>query len=352
MSSISTIPLWGQAYELTVTYATATGEPQYATLTSSAWEPEALRMTFEVEQNFTQDPFWYADITVYNLNSQEAQNALANATWVTLKAGFQYGPSKYGTIWDGPILQVLYDRQNVVDQRITFHCQANPLLLDQIVNVPMGQGTSQLQLVQRMVQQTNAPPMGVNYGNVSQKASDLLSVNRYPRGRGVFGKVGKFIAQLADSNFMQSFTDGYKAYISEVDNGKRTPDLLYAPLPPPDTPVTISPGVAVTQSIIGTPQQTLQGCNFSVLLDPRLVIKMPPLLVRLERTIINQVAIRIPGLPPSPLSADLTFFVSQVRHFGDTRGNDWQTDVVGFTTTYAQNLPFGLYTPNSAGGGA
>jgi hypothetical protein len=42
--------------------------------------------------------------------------------------------------------------------------------------------------------------------------------------------------------------------------------------------------------------------------------------------------------PASILSADLSFFVSQVRHVGDSRGNDWHTEVVGWSTGYAEKL--------------
>src|SRR5580693_1286360 len=110
-SLVSNIPLWGQAYKLSVKYVTGTDDQtQVEVLTCDAWEPEALRITFEVQQSTVSNPWWFADISVYNLNTQTIQNALLNAVWVTLEAGFQYGPSKSSIIWDGPVLQTLLDR--------------------------------------------------------------------------------------------------------------------------------------------------------------------------------------------------------------------------------------------------
>jgi hypothetical protein len=351
-STTSSMPLWGQAWELTVTYATESGDPDVQTIGSSDWEPESLRITFDVLQAMNTDPFWYADISIYNMNDQAVQNTLLNATWATLKAGFQVGSNLYTTIWDGPVFQSLFTRENVVDQKVTLHCVANPLIMSSIVNFNIGPA-SQAQLAARLASEVSLPPLTPGQGTMSQLAYDRMSAKQYPRGRTVYGKVGRYIAQLADDNFMQSWRDGQQVYVSEVSKSDTTPDLIYSPpIPPGYTAQQLGLPNNTTTSIIGTPRQIQQGVIFTVLLDPRLVVKLPPLVVQLTRT---QVALlqRTPSINdslPTVLDANLKFFVAQVRHTGDTRGNDWQTEITGYSTTYADNLLNGIFAPNSLGG--
>ena len=345
MSAQSGMTLWGQAWELNITYATADGGADTVIVTSNAWDPEALRMTFEVLQAFNSAPLWYADINIYNLDDQTAQNLVVNATWATLKAGFQFGPQLSSVIWDGPVFQVIYTRENVVDQKLTLHCVALPGGSDMIVNFSMGQFSSQQQLVQRMIQETNLPPINPSSGTQGQTAYQRMLVTQYPRGNTVFGKVNKFLGQLADSNLVQTWNDGKQTYISEVDNGNRTPNYVYSPpFPPGSTGNVVGLPPNTNQSIIGTPEQIQQGVIFTVLLDPRLKVQLPPLLVQLVRTNITQLE-RTPN-PNNPLpttltgpdSTNLLFFVAQVRHTGDTRGNEWQTEVTGWSAAYGQTL--------------
>ena len=345
-SATSNISLWGQAWELVVTYANASSATDL-TLTSNSWEPEALRMTFEVTQSTLPSQFWYADIKIYNLDDASIQNILSGATWVTLKAGFQTSPGLYARIWSGPVMQAIYTRDaNVVDDVVMLRCIAGPsYFTSAVANIATGPGSSQAQIIQRLAQQVG---FSISFG---QQAQTALSAVTYPRGRGVFGKPMKYIAQLSDSHFMTAWQDGQQAYVSEIGNPDLTPDLTYMPPPGPGASSAQQPSLdaGVTQSIIGTPQQIPQGVIFNVLLDPRLQVQLPPLVVQLKNTLISQLA-TLPGQGLiAPLSKNLTFFVAQVRHTGDTRGNDWQTEVTGYSTAYADNLLNGIF---AAGGGS
>lgn len=346
--------MWGQAYKLTVRYATPDGAGQSTVLSCNTWEPEALRITFDVLQSTIPSPWWFADISVYNMTLENIQNALLNATWVTLEAGFQSGPNLSTIIWDGPVLQTLYDQENVVDRRITFHCVANPVAMDSIVSFAMGPFSSQAQLVAQMASAIELPAMTYSNGTVGPKAAQLMSAKQYPRGNTVFGKVGKYLVQVANDQFLNTFRDGSKAYISEMSRSDTTPDLTYSPPFPPGAAAPNTSG-SVTYSIIGVPRQIPQGVIFTVLLDPRLKVRLPPMVVQLQRTLISQLQVSIGGGANAPLSAgspssaNLKLFVSQVRHTGDSRGNDWQTEVTGVSTTYADSMLDGLFSGNSGG---
>lgn len=347
--AVSNTPLWGQAWKLVVTSTSTNGNSTMTTISGLTWEPEPLRITFDVLQSMTQVP-WYADISVYNLNDTTIQNLLLTATWVTLSAGFMIGPNIQSVIWDGPVLQTLYTREEVVDQKITLHCIGgpSPLALDNIVSFSMGRGTNQTLLLSTMAQETGQVPVSQAQGTLGPVASQRLAATQYPRGNTIFGRSSEIVSQVASSNFVQSWHDGKQTFISEINSGVvGQPSLVYAPpYPPGSIPATQDLPPGTTQSIIGTPQQWPQGVLFTVLLDPRLKVGLPPQLVQLVRLkTVSQLTLTQGGDPPSPLSANLLFYVSQVRHVGDSRGNDWQTEVTGFTADYAQALALQLAIP-------
>lgn len=350
--SRSTIPFFGQAWELVVGYNTASGSPTYETISTDSWDPEALRIVFEVQNATIQSPWWYADIIIYNLNTEAIQSLIFNASWVTLKAGFQTGPTLSGVIWDGPILQVLYDQEDVVNQRITLHCQANPLVMNEgVVSFSMGVFSTQAQMLSKAAAAINLPPISQTAGTLSAYAQQALSAKAYPRGNTVFGKIGSLMSQVADDQFLSTYRDGYKAYMTDLGQPGTTPPAPDFVFCPPNAPGAAVPA-GTTPTIIGTPRQVPQGVVFTVLLDPRLKVQLPPIVIQLLRTLPIQLAIQPgPGAGNinTPLDANLVFFLAQVKHVGDSRGNDWYTEVTGYSTTYAQQLLDGVFAASSAG---
>lgn len=369
MSATSTIPLFGRAWKLSVRTAgpsqttsvqsgivggeqnTPTTEQSQDTstviLSQSGWDPEALRVTFSVLETTLPSPFWFADITVYNLNDPTLQNLLFNAVWLTLEAGYQFGPSKSTIIWDGPVLQVLFDRKDVVDLTMTFNCMAGPWNIEeQFINTSHGPQSTQSDVVSAMISYVGGNPSQ----QVSDYAQQLLQAKKYPRGKTIFGKVSKYIAQMSNDNFLNTWLNGNQNYISELANpsASTTPDLIFGPaLAPGQNPPANDSDI--TRSIIGVPKQSPFGVDFTVLLDPRLKVKLPPLLCKLDRTVISQLKLQY-GQVLTPLDKDALVVAAQVRHFGDTRGNDWYTTVTGYTRNYAQGLLSGTFVANAQGG--
>ena len=334
----SSIPLWGQAWELSIQIANS---PVPIVVSYKTWTPEALRITFDVMQAAIKGPIWYADISIYNLGNNDAQTILSGAVHATLSAGFMtdFQNGANPIIWDGPVFQTLFTREGVVDQKITLYCIASPMINDNIVAFAAGPYASQTSIVARMMSQIGLPPLSLQQGTLSQLAEQRMNAVQFPRGNTIFGKTGKFIAQMADHNFLQTFSDGKNQYITDLTNGDAPIDLIYAPpFPPGYTAQFLDLPAGTTQSLIGTPQQIPEGAIFTVLLDARLKVQLPALLVQLAATQITQLQ-RTPVIGEQPtglLTPNLTFFVSQVRHTGDSRGNDWHTEVTGFSTVYIQ----------------
>lgn len=349
MSPKSNIDLFGRAWDLSVRTVTADGENQEV-LSQSNWDPEALRVTFDVLQTTLPSPYWFADIKVYNVNEPEIQNLLWNATWLTLKAGYQSGSNLFSTIWDGPILQVLFNRENVTDLVVEFNCVAGNWLLEQnFITLSQGPLSSQYNAVSKMIAQLGGNPTQ----QLSGKATSLLQAKRYPRGKTIFGSVSKYIAEMSEDNFLNNWIAGNQHYLSELfdANTPLTPALVYGPPLPVGAPIPPSGSPAsITRSILGVPIQNPFGVIFSVLLDPRLQVKLPPMLVKLDQTVIQQQKIQFPsGTVMTPLDPHGLIVAGQVHHYGDTRGNDWVTECTGFTPGYAQGLLEGGFLAQQMG---
>lgn len=336
--NVSQIPLWGRAWKLTV----KTQSGNQLIISQSAWDPESLRIVFDVLQTVLPSPFWFALIKIYNLNDATKQNLLWNAQWATLEAGFQTGPTQSTIIWDGPVLQVLYDRENVTDFTMTLNCMAGPTILEnEFVNWSRGPGYSQLQTISDMIAHTS----GQAFGSVSQQqlntqlspeAQAAMQAKSYPRGKTFFGSSTKYFGQIADDNLLTHWKTGITDYMSELFNPKvnRVPNFIYGPPLAPGYVPSSSPS-NITRSILGVPRQSTFNVIFTVLLDPRLIVKVPPILVQLDKTVISQQKITV-GQLPAILDRNNIYVAGQVHHYGDSRGNDWSTEVTGFTQNYAQ----------------
>jgi hypothetical protein len=351
MSPISQTPFFGQAWELIITYTDTNGDDQNITVSTNAWEPEALRITFEVLQATIPSSWWYADIVVYNLKQETIKNFILTATNVKLSAGFQTGPAKSTVIWDARVFQVLIDEENVVDTRVTFHCVANPVAMANPVAFSIGPSAAQAQLLTKMAGNIGLPPMenSQNTATLSEHAQAALMAKQYPRGNTVFHTFGQYLDIASNDQNLTTWRKGNAAYMTELGNVARglstpTADLTYA-LPNPVGTTSSGLPAGTTQTIIGTPRQTPQGVIFTVLLDPRLQVKLPVQVVQLVGNLtITQQTIQV-GQNQSTLNT--LQFVVQVRHVGDSRGNDWYTEVTGCSTTFASNLLTGLLSATS-----
>ena len=340
--TVSTEPLWGRAYKLSV--VTSAGEQ--IVLSQSGWEPEALRVVFEVQESLMPSPCWYAMIHVYNADQPDLQNLLWLAEWVTLEAGYQTGTNKSTIIWNGPVLQVMFDRPGIVDTVITFNCVSTiPQLEEGFQNYARGENTSQYEVVSQMMSKQG----GSIDSQASALAKEALRTKTYPRGKTHFGTSGKYMQVVSSDNFITHWVKGDQDNISELynpdANPPQKPEIVYGPPYPPGY-VTSGPGPSnaanITRSIIGTPQQSQWGVNLEVLLDPRLHVGTPPQIIQIEQgALIAQSKFQL-GTIPTPLDNSGLFVVGQVTHHGDTRGNEWYSSVQGYTRLYCSNLLNGV----------
>lgn len=277
-------------------------------------DDEALRVVFDIYTPALH-VWWTADVTIYNLDqltiAKLTTRPIKQGAKVTVSAGYQHG--NFGVIWSGPVFQPIFDRENVVDFKITLSCL---LGLDQFlynqVNFAYNGGLSQYEILQRMVAEAFHK---IPVGTISQTK---LQAKKLPRGGVVFGRPDRYLNNWANANNSQWWFSPSGLQFGQADDDVPTQstDFVYTP----------------ETGIIGVPQQTQYGILVTVLLDPRLLVTKPLPVIKIDNTIIRQTKKEI-GEFPNILDQDGEYIVGAVRHSGDTRGNVWYTEITGVTST-------------------
>lgn len=324
MSTTSSLPLFGRKYKLTVkTSPDSSGNSTLIEITNSDWEPEALRITFDIYMSAWQGNYWYADISIYNLDQATAAQIVGNPSFspnvvtqgmkVILEAGYYNG--NFGTIWEGIVIQPLWDRENVVDFKLTLHCAVG--LLESTRNFVNNTYAivGQQDLIKKMLADSyfpvNVDPKRIS-GDIPNTPSD--------RPVTVFGNPKRYLDMIAADNNANSWLDDHGFAIATM-----TSDVMS------DADVIV---YTPETGIIGVPVQTQDGVSFTLLLDARVAVQKPFMQVKIDNTVIQQEKrIADPsGSQPGLLDPTGTYAVIGVEHIGDTRGQDWYTRVVGMTT--------------------
>jgi len=295
------LPRFGRAWKLTIEEQNGTLIEFGTNPVGNPFDPEPLQITFETYQTIQQG-FWYCDIVIYNLNSPLEQQVLLQGMTVTLDAGYQGQP--YGTIFKGSLLQPLWERENGTDDKLTLHCVCGLVEVNNnFIAQTIAGGLSQRQIVAQMAAACHFP---LDSSNV-----DELSSSKQTRASTYFGQPGEFFQDIADFNNANLWFSNMAVNIRNLRQQTEIPTLSYGP----------------DSGLIGTPKQTQDGVVMTVNLDARVQLMTQVQLQ--EGVIISQLPRNIPSYP-TILDANGLYIVGAVKHFGDSRGNSWDTEITGF----------------------
>ena len=342
MSTPSKVPFFGRAWSLSITPNQGPAAGNEIIITSDSFEPESLRMTFDVVQ-LAFSAFWQAEIAIWNANGPISsgpseginlyQAIIQEGDVVTLKAGYQADGSP-PIIFTGPIFYTIQDRVDVVDQRLIIHCLLNRVLTTQnFLNATVPALSTQFTQAQ-FIASKSINPIQVN-GQLLQNniagASPQRGAAQLPRGKSYFGNPHHYLKAIADQNSLLSWFDNTHWNTHNLQQVVGDVKANYAPL-------TLLGGPPLTDGItkltlVGQPQQTQFGVSFRVLLDPTVQVTAPLPQVGLQMQYVRQAPIQYPlpanQLAPRPLTSK--FVVVGVRFTGDTRGNPWYSEITGIT---------------------
>ena len=291
------------------------------------------RCVFSVRRGDFQTPN-SCDVRIYNL-SQKTANSLtdpAQFTQVAIQAGYE---GNFGLIFRGTIKQVRLGRVDARDSYVDITAADG----DEAYNfspmaLSLAAGSTPKSDLQAFIR-------SMAEAGVSQGYAPQFSESGRVRGRVFYGLTRDELRQFAkDNDVVWSIQDGQLTLI---------PQVSYIP---GEVPV-ISPQTG----LLGIPEQTQNGILMRVLLNPSLKIGQR---VLLQSNAINQYryGLDVQSQATNPLlarsiktSADGTYYVMKADHNGDTRGNDWYTQLtcLAVDATVPPNLASqGAINPSAA----
>lgn len=279
------------------------------------------RVTFDI--NYPGYEGWYfSEFTIYNPNKATEKKIINEGARVYFSAGYQekYGGA-YGQIFGGTVFQSLYAKESVTDYKLTLLCMdGERLFKDNLISMTMIEGYKEQTLLNEIAARSRSP---IDVGKITE------SLDQKPRPRGVtlFAPPLMCFRQIARNNGAQMFM--FKDQLNMCH--------------PTDTPQGEAILINEDTGLVGTPTQSEYGVNFRCLLNPQIVLASPPKWVVVDLSRISVVQLKaqygtdkmVPVMP-----VDGQFQIGGVRHTGDTRGDSWYTDVVGYALT--GKMPFQL----------
>jgi len=298
---------------------------------NNAIDLSELRIRFVVRRGDLKTPN-SADIRVYNPNEETIQRAQNEFTRVVLQAGYA---GNYGTIFDGTIKQARRGRESQTDTYLDITAADGDSAYNfAVMNVTLAAGsTAQDHLEQALASMSSR---GITMGETAE-----LSASKLARGKVFYGMTRDFLDTLGKTQDVSW----------SIQDGKLTLIPNNAYLPGEAVVVTAETGM------IGLPEQTQNGITVRTLLNPGIRVGKR---LQIDNSSIQRFRYGLSiGNQPTNEMVKATAYVANdglyrsivVDHFGDTRGNEWYTNVIALAVDAA--LPPGLKDrPESPGVGA
>jgi hypothetical protein len=306
---IRTSPVAGSKTVITVATPDNLNDPNNPTGANQnpwAWEP--LQIEFEVRQSIGPagaiGGFWFADVSIYNLNDPTTNILLTQGMGVELEAGFQAGI--FGKIFEGTLFQATWERIDGITTKLTLHCIVGIVeTTNNFISLNSAAGLTQRQIVARMAAGAAYP---LDSSNVNLPDTTTTS-----RGEVYFNQPDKYFLQVAIETQANFWISNMAVNIRALVDSETVPVLQVSP----------------ETGLIGTPQQTQDGVELKILLNPNALLRTK---VQLSpNTAINQL-VRQQGTFPTILDQKGTYSIAAITHRGNSRGNEWFTYITGITS--------------------
>lgn len=324
---VSQIPMMGRKWSLMIQPPPNVGGTEYV-FSGLGNIPEPMRIVFEVSLSGYLDNssgIWTARIDLYNLSTDDAVAILAygQGALVTLAAGYQEQSSPFGIIFEGEIYEVIYERPDVYDSKVSLMCFTG--IGEILQNYCVLRGDPQMTQAGLIAKMAAGAQNPITLDpNLSSTMSSVVHKNnipglntQMPRARAVFGDPMKVVSRMVTASSLLSWYSPSGLGISTLSQD-------------PNNQVTIT--YTSTTGIFGVPQQTQNGVNFVVALDPRLRVSVnPPMLVNISSSIIRRLQ-QDPQGYRAILDSAGTYQVNGLQFRGDSRGNQWETEITGLTS--------------------
>lgn len=293
-----------------------------------ALEMGEFRFTFETKQTDVQSPSNCA-VRVYNLKPETMQRVRGEFSRVVLQAGYQNGA--FGVIFDGTIKQHGIGKEGPMDTYLDILAADGDLAHNfGHVNLTLASGSSSTERIAAVANQLKDKGARLGYVGLETTGGIL------PRGKVLFG-----MARAALNSETRTMGATWN-----ISGGQINVIPLDGYLPSEAVVLTSETG------LIGRAQQTQNGVVFKCLLNPRI---QPGTLVKLDEASVNRISntgANPAGIPYNQwaapqflanVTADGIYRAVVVEHRGDSRGQDWYTEVTGLAVNQSTNKvkPYG-----------
>jgi hypothetical protein len=299
-------PLYLRQWTLTV------GNPGGAALDLSTSIPgQELQFNFRISPKDVQT-LSAAQIRVINLSDATAQRVRKEFSTVVLQAGY---PGTSGLIFSGTIKQVRQGRINATDTYLDISAADGDAPYNFGVAITtLAAGYTETDLRNAILAGFNNNPLGVLVPN--GYLGDITANNPAPRGRVLYGMARDYARDFALS---QEFT-------WSILDGKFQLVPLKGYVPGNAIVLTSNTGM------IGLPEQTENGISVKSLLNANIrhgrKVQINNKSVQQGLQPISSFAgVAVPTFFPS-IANDGFYRVIAVDHYGDTRGNDWYSELI------------------------
>ena len=275
----------------------------------NALEFSEFKCTFRVRRGDYQNPN-SCDLTIYNLSDTTASQIQNEFTQLAIQAGYE---DNYGLIFRGTIKQVRKGRYQQKDSYVA-------------VTAADGDEAYNFSTMALSIAAGATPNDAIQAFLASMAKQGVVSgyMPSFPGSGSVRGRV--YFGMAKDE--LRAFADNYDCAWSIQDGA-----LTFIPLTS-YVPGSI-PLLSSTTGLIGVPEQTQNGIHMRLLLNPALRIGQ---LVKLDNAsavnryrygldIASQAANNLIATSIKT-NADGLYYVMVADHSGDTRGNEWYTDLI------------------------
>jgi hypothetical protein len=305
----------------------------------NALDVSDLHCTFEVHKRRSQGAS-YAIVRIYNLANDTEQLIINDGDRVIIEAGYEgtmgadrkndllHGPGivsskdtgeeatssgQYGVIFDGQVVYPTRSKETNTDYVLTLSCiDGNQPLNFNYIQKSINKGMNQRQIYDEVCKSGSVPMTQAH-------VTDGLSGQALPRGKVFFGRTMDYVEDICRGNNALYFMDGGQVNLYRLTDVADDEALVVDPY----------------TGLIGVPQQTTNGLNFRLLLNPSVKLMTK---IKIARSEIKEQTLVV-GQKQLPLDDEWIYQAIEVTHRGDTRGNDWYTDVVGISRYGAAALP-------------
>lgn len=263
-----------------------------------------LRISFTVKKTDAQTPN-AAVIRIYNLAAETAAQIQHEFTTVVLQAGYN---SNFGIIFAGTIKQAKLGIENGIDTYLDLAAGDGDAAYNfATLNTTLQAGSTQQGQINAAL--ASLATHGITPGSITG-----VSPTQLPRGKVLYGMVRDYLRNSAHA-CQASWS---------IQNGA----LQMLPL------TGVLPNQAIVlnskSGLVGTPEQTNDGIKARCLLNPLVMIggKVQINEADVARAALPDTTKDSPVNTPATVAKDGIYRVLKVDFNGDTRGNDWYSDLI------------------------